>query len=197
MTRSPFTAGKTAPADAKPDLTSEPQTEAPSVLASPARGERVVIGIGEFAVTTQPDAEIVTHALGSCVAVCLWDPETKVSGMLHFLLPESTLNVERAARQPGTFADTGIPLLFQAAYKAGAAKERLCVNLLGGAAVAAGPAGVDVGRRNALMAKKLLWQNGVLVKGEALGGTDTRTVILSAATGLIQVTRGREVVEEL
>ena len=65
----------------------------------------MVIGIGEFAVTTEPDAEIVTHALGSCVAVCLWDPVTHVAGMLHFLLPESKLNAERAARQPATFAD--------------------------------------------------------------------------------------------
>ncbi len=169
----------------------------PSTPVAPARGERVVIGIGDYAVTTQPDAEIVTHALGSCVAVCLWDPVTNVAGMLHFLLPESKLNAERAARQPGTFADTGIPLLFQAAYKAGAVKARLRVNLLGGAAVSGGPSGLDVGRRNALIAKKMLWQNGVLVKGESLGGTDTRTVTLSASNGRIQVTRGREVVEEL
>ena len=80
----------------------------------------MVIGIGEFAVTTSPDAEIVTHALGSCIAVCLLDPVAHVAGMLHFLLPESQLNPERAARQPATFADTGIPLLFQAAYRAGA-----------------------------------------------------------------------------
>ena len=58
-----------------------------SALVTPGRGERVVIGIGELVVTTAPDAEIVTHALGSCVAVCLWDPVTHVAGMLHFLLP--------------------------------------------------------------------------------------------------------------
>ena len=161
------------------------------------RGERVVIGIGEYAVTTAPDAEIVTYALGSCVAVCIWDPVTRVAGMLHFLLPESKLNAERAARQPGTFADTGIPLLFQAAYKAGAVKSRLHVQLLGGAAITGGPSVLDVGRRNALLAKELLSQNGVLVKGEALGGTDTRTVSLSASDGRVVVTRGREVVEEL
>ena len=46
---------------------------ATSALVTPGRGERVVIGIGEFAVTTATDVEIVTHALGSCVAVCLWD----------------------------------------------------------------------------------------------------------------------------
>jgi chemotaxis protein CheD len=168
-----------------------------SALVTPGRGERVVIGIGEFAVTTALDVEIVTHALGSCVAVCLWDPVTHVAGMLHFLLPESRLNAERAARQPGTFADTGIPLLFQAAYKAGAVKSRLRVQLLGGAAITGGPNGLDVGRRNSLIAKKILWQNGVLVKGEALGGTDTRTVSLSASNGRVLVTRGREVIEEL
>ena len=168
-----------------------------SGVATPGRGERVVIGIGEYVVTMAPDAEIVTHALGSCIALCLWDPLTHVAGMLHFLLPESTLNEERAARQPGTFADTGIPLLFQAAYRAGAVKSRLRVHLLGGAAISGGPNGLDLGRRNALIAKKMLWQNGVLVKGESLGGTETRTVSLSAFDGRVQVTRGREVVEEL
>jgi chemotaxis protein CheD len=163
----------------------------------PSRTERAVIGIGEFSVTTNPDAEIVTHALGSCVAVCVWDSVSRVAGMLHFLLPESKLNPERAQRQPATFADTGIPLLFQAAYRAGAVKSRLRVQLLGGAAITGGPGGLDVGRRNGLVAKKLLWQNGVLVKAESLGGTDSRTVTLYAATGRVIVTRGREVVEEL
>ena len=174
-----------------------PAVAAPSAIVMPGRGERAVIGIGEFIVTTGPDAEIVTHALGSCVAVCLWDPVSHVAGMLHFLLPESKLNPERAAKQPGTFADTGIPLLFQAAYRAGAVKARLRVTLLGGAAVTGGPNGLDVGKRNALVAKKMLWQNGVLVKGESLGGTDTRTVSLLASNGRVLVTRGREVVEEL
>ena len=169
---------------------------APSV-AAPSRAERVVIGIGEFTVTSNPGAEIVTHALGSCVAVCLWDSVSRVAGMLHFLLPEAKLNPDRAAKQPATFADSGIPLLFQAAYRAGAVKTRLRVHLLGGAAVTAGPSGLDVGRRNGLLAKKLLWQNGVLVTGEALGGTDSRTVSLFAADGRVIVTRGREVVQEL
>jgi chemotaxis protein CheD len=174
-----------------------PPAAAPAIVLPSTRAERMVIGIGEFAVTTTQDAEIVTHALGSCVAVCLWDSVSHVAGMLHFLLPEAKLNPERAAKQPATFADTGMPLLFQAAYRAGAVKTRLRVVLLGGAAITGGPGGLDVGRRNGLIAKKLLWQNGVLVKGESLGGTDSRTVSLSAADGRVRVTRGREVVEEL
>jgi chemotaxis protein CheD len=181
--------------------TSPPVPNPAGVAASPlvvsGRAERVVIGIGDCVITTGADAEIVTHALGSCVAVCIWDPVTHVAGMLHFLLPESALNAERAVRQPGTFADTGIPLLFQAAYRAGAVKSRLRVHLLGGAAVIGGPTGLDVGRRNALVAKKMLWRNGVPVTGESLGGTDTRTVRLLAASGRVMVTRGRKVVEEL
>lgn len=160
--------------------------------------ERIVIGIGELAVTASPEATIVTHALGSCVAVCLWDPDVRVGGMLHFLLPEAKLNPERAQKQPGAFADTGIPLLFQTAYKHGADKKRCRVKLLGGAAIAnAGSGGLDVGKRNAMAAKRLLWQNGVMVHGEALGGSESRTVTMAVADGRLQVSRGREVVQEL
>jgi chemotaxis protein CheD len=160
--------------------------------------ERIVIGIGELAVSASADSSIVTHALGSCIAVCLWDPKAQVGGMLHFLLPESKLNPERAQKQPGTFADTGIPLLFQTAYRHGADKKRCQVKLLGGAAISqAGSGGLDVGKRNAMAAKRLLWQNGVMVQKEALGGTESRTVSLSVADGRLQVSRGREVVEEL
>ena len=160
--------------------------------------ERIVIGIGEMAVSASANASIVTHALGSCVAVCLWDPTAQVGGMLHFLLPESKLNPERAQKQPGTFADTGIPLLFQTAYRHCADKKRCQVKLLGGAAISsAGSGGLDVGKRNAMAAKRLLWQNGVMVQKEALGGTESRTVSLSVADGRLQVSRGREVIEEL
>ncbi len=160
--------------------------------------ERIVIGIGELAVTNSPAATIVTHALGSCIAVCVWDPEAKVGGMLHFLLPEAKLNPDRAQKQPGAFADTGIPLLFQTAYKAGAEKKRCHVKLLGGAAISnAGHGGLDVGKRNAMAAKRLLWQNGVMVHGEALGGSESRTVSLSVADGRLRVSCGRDVIQEL
>jgi chemotaxis protein CheD len=160
--------------------------------------ERIVIGIGEFAVAAKPEATIVTHALGSCIAVCLFDADAGVAGMLHFLLPESKLNPERAQKQPGAFADTGIPLLFQTAYKHGADKKRCKVKLLGGASIAgAGGGGLDVGKRNAMAAKRLLWQNGVMVHGEALGGSESRTVSLSVADGRLRVSCGRDVIQEL
>jgi chemotaxis protein CheD len=139
---------------------------------------------------------IVTHALGSCVAVCLWDPEARIGAMLHFLLPESRVNPERAKKQPGTFADTGIPLLIHEATQRGLNKKRCRAHLFGGAALGA-QGGLDVGKRNALAARRLLWQHGIFIHAEALGGTDPRTVNFSVADGLYQVSCGRELVQEL
>ena len=131
-----------------------------------------MVGIGELAISQTPDDAIVTHALGSCIAVCVWDPVVRVGGLLHFLLPEAKLNPDRARKQPATFADTGIALLFQTAYARGVDKKRCVVRLVGGAEVAGlqGVAALNVGKRNLLIARQILWQNGVLVSGESTGG---------------------------
>jgi chemotaxis protein CheD len=160
---------------------------------------RIVIGIGEYAVSDKPGAILVTHALGSCVAVCLWDPASRVAGMLHFLLPDSRVNPVRAQQQPATFADLGVPMLFQAAYKIGAVKQRCVVRLVGGADVTGvqGQGLLEVGRRNQVAAKNLLWRNGVLIKAERLGGCEPRNVLLSVSDGTLRITSGNQLVAEL
>ena len=160
-----------------------------------------VVGIGEFAVTQDRADVIVTHALGSCIAVCLWDAAAGVAGMIHFLLPDSRINLQRAHEQPAAFADTGLPLLFQAAYALGAEKRRLRVRLVGGAEISAVVEGrrwrAAVGRRNVLAAKNVLWRNGVLIDREEIGGRIVRTVHLSGADGRLQVSSGRDLVVTL
>ena len=147
---------------------------------------RIVIGIGEFAVSPDPDALIVTHALGSCVAVCLWDPVARVGGMIHVLLPDSTINPTRAAEQPGAFADTGIPLLFRAAYEHGVKKSRCRVHMVGGATISTGAAShPSICKRNVLAVRQILWRNGVLVEREEVGGTMARNVTLSVGDGTV------------
>jgi len=152
---------------------------------------RVVIGIGEMAIGGEGSV-LVTHALGSCVAVCVYDPVARVGGLLHFLLPESRINPARARTQPCAFADLGIPLLFQQAYTRGLKKTSCVVKLVGGADVTGDGAGFAVGKRNALAARSILWRNGVLVKGEALGGSAARTVRLSLDDGRVEITNGRD-----
>jgi chemotaxis protein CheD len=163
-----------------------------SAEAAPDLRRRLVIGIGEFAVSSRPGDVITTHALGSCIAVCVFDPAASVAGMLHFLLPEASINPERARLQPAVFADTGIPVLFQAAYDCGLVKRRAIVKLVGGADMGrAGVAAFNTGHRNALAAKNLLWRNGVFVSGQDIGGTGARTIHLSVGDGRLQVLNGQ------
>lgn len=164
-----------------------------SSRASAGAPTRQVIGIGEWVVSNDPDGLIATHAIGSCIAVCVFDPVAAVAGMLHFLLPEASLNPERARQRPGVFADTGIPLLFQTAYTYGLVKRRAIVKLVGGAEMpqSSGGAGFNTGHRNLLAARSLLWRNGVFVSAEDVGGIDARTVHLSVIDGRLRVFRGR------
>lgn len=156
---------------------------------------RVTVGIGELAVSNQPGEVIVTHALGSCIAVCVFDPVAAVAAMLHFLLPDSRINAERARQQPAAFADTGIPLLFQTAYRYGLDKRRAIVKLAGGAETADGSGAFMTGRRNTLAAKNLLWRNGVLIQAEDVGGTMARTVHLSVHDGRLTIFNARDLTE--
>jgi len=103
-----------------------------SIAVAGSSVRRFIVGIGEFAVSNDRESQIVTHALGSCVAICLWDPVAGVGGLIHILLPDSLINPPRALQQPAAFADTGIPLLFRTAYAYGVAKERCVVRLVGG-----------------------------------------------------------------
>jgi chemotaxis protein CheD len=153
--------------------------------------DRLIIGIGELAVSADVNAMIATHAIGSCIAVCVFDPVAQVAGMLHFLLPEASINSARALQQPATFADTGIPLLFQTAYGYGLIKSRAIVKLVGGAGLAQNSgAASTTGRRNTLAARQILWRNGVFVSAEDVGGTDARTVHLAVADGRLRIFNG-------
>jgi chemotaxis protein CheD len=174
------------------------QAVAPALgFAAVSAGQRHVVGIGEFAVTNKREDVIITHALGSCIAVCVWDPVNFVAGLLHLLLPDSRINPQRAKDQPAAFADTGIPLLFQSAYQLNLQKNRCIVRLVGGAEVAGSGASFDIGKRNILAAKNMLWRNGVLIKGEDVGGKAVRTVNLFVADGRLQITSGREQINVL
>ena len=69
----------------------------------------LVVGVGDMKVSSDPEEVLVTYALGSCIALILYDPEKKAAGMLHYMLPLSKTSPEKAASNPAMFADTGIP----------------------------------------------------------------------------------------
>lgn len=162
----------------------------PTPRQDTASARRVVVGIGELAVSTHQKDVIVTHGLGSCVAVCVFDPIAAVAAMLHFLLPEAAINEERARAQPAAFADTGIALLMQTAAAHGVDRKRAIVKLIGGAELGESHGVLQIGRRNVAAAQSLLSQLGVLVTAMDTGGDCPRTVHLSAQDGRVRIFSG-------
>ena len=147
----------------------------------------LIVGISDCQWSTGSSDDLIKYALGSCIAVAIFDPGAKVGGMLHYMLPESDLNRSRAEQTPYMFADSGLPLLFRKAYDLGADKRRLIVRAVGGARVMADQEMFNIGKRNHLALRKILWKAGVMVHAEAVGGTVCRTVRLEMKTGRLLV----------
>ncbi|MFZ4573346.1 MAG: chemotaxis protein CheD [Phycisphaerales bacterium] len=154
---------------------------------------KVVVGVGDMAVSADPTSLLVTYALGSCIGVTVYDPLAKVGGLLHFMLPTSELNSEKAQANPAMFGDTGIPGLFKSCYDLGAKKERLIVCAAGGAEVIADDGHFKIGSRNRTLLRKLFWKNGVLLSGDDTGGERSRTLSLAMSDGSVFVrSQGQE-----
>jgi chemotaxis protein CheD len=145
--------------------------------------ETITVGIADCQVSADPNHLLVTHGLGSCIAVAVYDPIVRVAGLLHFMLSDSKAAGGHARRNPHMYADTGIPELFHSAYAHGAAKGRMIVRLVGGAQVL-DPNGVfNIGKKNYAACRKILWSAGVLIHAEEVGGTISRTVRLEVGSG--------------
>ncbi len=153
----------------------------------------ITVSIGGLEVTADREATLITHGLGSCIAVMTYDPIAKAAGMLHFQLPTSTLSPERAKESPGTFADTGIPLLFEKMYALGARKNHIVVKVAGGGNFHNDNGTFDIGRRNHTMMRKIFWKAQVLVAAEDVGGNRSRTARLFVDTGQVTIQSGSEV----
>jgi chemotaxis protein CheD len=132
---------------------------------------------------------IITHALGSCLGITIYDPIARVGGMLHVMLPLSTIDAEKAKQNPCMFVDTGVPKLFLDCYKAGARKEQLIVRTAGGACLHSNEEDdfFHIGKRNFIMLRKLLWKNGVLLKAYDVGGSESRTMSLDIDSGEVSI----------
>ena len=150
----------------------------------------LTVGIGGLEVSEDRASVIITHGLGSCIAVVAWDPVRKAGGLLHFQLPTSTLSPERAQSSPGTFADTGIPLLFGRLYALGCQKRNIVVKAAGGGNFHGDNNTFDIGRRNHTAMRKIFWKAQVLVAAEDVGGSRSRTVRLFLDTGNVTVQSG-------
>ena len=148
---------------------------------------RRIVGVADMQVSNEPGEVLVTYSLGSCIGIVIYDGTARVGGMLHYMLPDSSMDREKAAKKPYMFADTGIPRLFKQSYQLGAKKNRIRVYVAGGAEILDQKGFFNIGKRNYMALKKIFFKNNVLIDSENVGGNVNRTVRLDIGTGDIHV----------
>jgi len=144
----------------------------------------IIVGVGDMRVSNNPEVVLATYSLGSCIGVCLYDPLARVGSLLHYMLPESSIDAAKARSAPFMFGDTGIPLLFRESYKLGAKKERLRVVVAGGGEILDQKGLFNIGQRNYTLLKELFGRNLVKIDFEDVGGNVNRTLKLEVGTGI-------------
>ncbi|MCE5228890.1 chemotaxis protein CheD [bacterium] len=154
---------------------------------------QIVVDLADMKTSNNTAAVIGTGGLGAGMGLTIYDPELHVGGVLHFMLPNSMLNRQKALANPYIFADTGIPMLFRRTYKLGAVKERLVCKAAGGGETING--GFNVGSENIDAIHKILAANGVKLAGECFGGTASMSICLNLSNGQVRAVKsnGEEV----
>jgi len=147
----------------------------------------LLVGVSEGRVCDDPRAVLVTHSLGSCIGVALYDPAARVGGLLHFQLPSSHLDPAKANARPMMFADTGLAWLLQLMEQRGAKRRRMAVGLVGAARILNLPDRFDIGRHNHQAIRKALLDNGLSVQRELIGGGVPRSMYLNVGDGRLRV----------
>lgn len=143
----------------------------------------VKVGMADYKVGRAPST-LISYGLGSCIGISVYDPQSKVGGLLHIMLSDSTQS--RASDNPAKFADTGIPLLVKKVIAAGGVQRRLVAKLAGGAQMFAfknATSIMRVGERNAQVSKEILKRLGIPIVAEDTGGTCGRTVSIDLNNG--------------
>lgn len=143
------------------------------------------VGIGEIGISNNPEIQIKTMALGSCVGIMMYSPRRKLAALVHVALPESKINPQLAMEREGYFADTAIKNVLSKLTAYGCIPSELTIKIAGGANIMDPNQRFDIGTRNVMAVKKNLWHYKLGAIAEDIGGTVGRTAAIYVETGLV------------
>ncbi len=149
--------------------------------------ELIKVGMADYKVGRSPSS-LISYGLGSCIGIALYDSVTKIGGLAHIMLPDSTQ--ARSAENPAKFADSAIPLVLEEMIKLGAVRSRITAKIAGGAQMFTFANTTDimrVGERNAEAVRVLLKKVDIRILSEDTGGNYGRTVELRLETGVYRI----------
>lgn len=147
-------------------------------------GEIIKVGMADLKTCKSPDG-LITLGLGSCVGIALRDPQTKIGGLAHIMLPDSTA-IRGSNQNIAKFADTGIVELLAQMEKMGAVRSRIVAKLAGGATMfnfQGNSDMVQIGERNVAASQKKLKELNIPVLAADTGANYGRTVTFFPETG--------------
>jgi chemotaxis protein CheD len=148
----------------------------------------ITVDIADAKVSSDPEHILATYSLGSCIGVCLYSRTGHTGCMLHCLLPDSSANPQKAMENPFMYADTGMKALLEELESIGIKKNQIRVKIAGGAQTLKVTAdGFEIGKRNYLAIRKILWKNGMFIDAEDVGGCSPRTLYMGIIDGSVIV----------
>jgi chemotaxis protein CheD len=153
---------------------------------------RHVVGIADMKLSTNAADSLITYALGSCLGITIYDPAARIGALLHIMLPDSSIDPAKAEQNPWMFVDVGFPKMIEDCVAAGVRKEHMILKVAGGACAHGNPDEdyFQIGKRNFVMLRKILWQKGLLLKAYDVGGGHSRTMTLDLSSGEVQLKTG-------
>lgn len=145
----------------------------------------IIIGIGEYGISNNPDDVLKTFALASCVAVTFYCKTKKVAGMIHIALPSSSDN---HIIKPSYYATIGIPLIVgELTKKYGCFKNEILAQLFGGANSINQNDFFNIGEKNVNAVKYILNELGIRIEKINVGGFVSRSIQMDVLSGNILV----------
>ncbi len=149
--------------------------------------KRILVNMADAKVSGDPRDVLMTYSLGSCIGVCLYDPVARIGGMLHYQLPDSQMDKAKAGEKPFMFADSGMEIVIEKLLSMGANKKRIQTKIAGAATMDIGTKEFDIGKRNHMAIRQVLWKEGMLLNAEDIGGDSPRHMYLNIADGAVIV----------
>ena len=150
-------------------------------------GDVIRVGMADMNICRAPD-QITTLGLGSCIGLVLFDIKTATCGMLHLMLPDSS--IMRTTENPAKFADTGIDLLLKRLQLAGIRKNDLCAKMAGGAKMFSVSGNNDflrIGERNREAVESILGKLNIPIIASDCGGSAGRTIVFDPVTYRLKI----------
>lgn len=147
---------------------------------------KLVVKIADMKIAAHGE-ELITYALGSCIGICLQDTRSKLSALIHIMLP---INMEAGRKNTMKYADTGIRETLKQMEAKGARRRNIVAKVAGGAKMfetASGSALGNIGKRNIDSVHMILKAEQIRLLAEEVGGTTARTISFDPATGMVTV----------